>query len=180
MTNLIPPIAEAVIRKEYRLRVFSVWALLLAVVAILSGILLVPTYVLVESQQKALSLQSSSTQVETAKALEADVQITNTLVKKLAIDESEIQFADLITRITETGGTKIELRGFQIVRSTDTKQGMTMQVRGLAVSREALKDFQSRLEAFPEITAVAIPLSDLVRSTDVSFTAMVTFSTDSK
>lgn len=153
------------------MRVITVWALLLTVVILISALLLAPTYVLVEAQRVALSSEGDTTH-ETNAELEKDVRDTNARARALVLPAEEItSYADVIERISKNTTELVVLRGYRVL-TADT--GGQIQIQGIATSRTTLQTFETRLEAMPEVAAVDIPLSDLVRGTEVPFVATLT------
>lgn len=175
MTNLIPPVGQKVIIREYWFRTLSVWAGLLTITILFAGVLLVPTFVLVKAQQQALAGQIANADQEEAKALEEDAAFTNAIATRIRAQEEDISFDEHIGLVSALASTDIQLNAITITRAEKDATKLIMRVEGVAASRGALQTFTSALERMPDVDAVDVPLSDLVRGVDVPFIATISF-----
>lgn len=96
---------------------------------------------------------------------------TTVLTDKFAAPQ-ESGVVDHVARIRSAAVSGITFSGFALQSGVEVP---TMQVTGTAVSRETVQRFVEALRATNGIVSVDSPLSNLVKSTNVSFAITVTF-----
>jgi Tfp pilus assembly protein PilN len=173
MSNLLPKEGVAHVRREYLVRVVSVWAILLACASVSIAVFLFPTYLLVSMRTSQVA-----SEVPALSALDEETRtITNA---RAALAEA----MGVLSVLTEQGGQShthytlsaleqsvvpdVRVEGITL-RSGSDQGGMTLQIKGRAATRAALAAFVSTLEASPHFTSASVPVSDLARATDVDF-----------
>lgn len=176
MINLIPPEAKKTVKYEYWIRVFTVWGFLLSGVCIIAILLLVPSYVLVESEFEALDheVMRKSGSEETYTAAEEQVSIANRVARQLDVSEPRTSASEVLAAINNLERSGIDLRTYEISRVDGSIQ--TVQIVGNAVTREALIDFKEELERSPLFESAAVPISDLARESDLPFSIIISIS----
>lgn len=174
MMNLIPPQGKRSARREYLLRTVSVCAMILGVVILLLAIAHMPTYVLVDAQTDALesTARKESERGEAVKVLEAEVGRTELIIKQLKRTKDLPREIDIVAEIRQHASNGIRLTAFTVdVSGQKTDQ---IQVSGVASTREMLAGFKTALESSPLFEKAEIPISSLVRDTDLPFTVTLT------
>jgi hypothetical protein len=174
MINLLPPEAHARVKREYWVRVFSVWSFLLSVAFFVTALLLTPSYVLLKSELKALELDASTQSDGEEAYLLAEEQIreANEIVKQLDVEEPKVTISEILTTVDRIAREGIELRTYSIAR--EGRSVNTFQVQGTAASREALAAFKTELERDALFESANVPISDLAREEDLPFVITLT------
>ena len=176
MINLLPPEAHSGIKREYWIRVLSVWALLLAGAFFVTALLLAPSYVLVSSELKALKSNTAATNdsEEAYRAAEEKVLAANALVGQLDIPQPKVAISEILDTIERTQSPGITLRTYSIRREGRSINEFHLQ--GVADSREALANFKAELEREALFESADIPISDLARDENLPFVVTLTIS----
>jgi hypothetical protein len=180
MINLLPPHAQSALKKDYWLRVLTVWACLLTGVILGIAALLVPSYMLVESERRAIALQHAFP-AETAEAIafvEDEVKTANAFARELKRWHAARSVSTLIEAMLESVPAGVTLRSYDIVR---TENGIeTMVIVGVAGSRERLIAFQEALQKREEFGDAKIPIEDFVKERDLPFSVRITIADNFK
>jgi hypothetical protein len=165
MTNLIPPDGVRVVRKEYAVRVLSVWAFVLAVAIGLSALMLLPTYVLISEQLRITDAEAAIEDDAHAIAT-SELEEAQAIADRLTVVRDPIAASVIVEHIERALAPEIKLRSLHIAPSgTDS----TVQVVGVAMNRESLQRFIGRLKDDPFFRDASVPVSDLARDVDPPF-----------
>jgi len=173
MINLLPPKARKAAAREYWAHVCTVWGILLSIIALVTFLLLIPSYVLVTSQLTALetAVQEGVGSEESFKAAEEHIRNANLLSSQLNKRDVLVPSHEIIRALEEAASSEIQLNFFKIVRENTTIKNIHIQ--GTASSREALAQFKITLERSPLFETAVVPISDLARETNLPFAITV-------
>lgn len=169
MINLIPPIARKKVAREYWLRVSAVACFAVGTVSLIAGVLLLPTYVLIQLQ---IDVQKSSADTLTDTASSYDVSaaqlINASRQAQLLVERSQSAVVSSYVQTIET----IAGPDIAVIDTEYTKGDVTdaLSVSGQATTRQALVSFRDQLEANPQFEAVDLPISNLIKDRDILFT----------
>lgn len=172
MTNLIPPQGHKTLRREYIARVFSVYAFLLGGVFIALTALVVPTYVLVDTQLASVTLQNGAAlNVDTTyKEAEAEIRRTNEILNQFSAEATPIYPSRILAEIHEIAHEGIAFERFQVKQAPKgSKEKDVITVQGVASSRTALAAFKDALNGSALFEDAVVPISDLARDADLPF-----------
>ncbi len=166
MINLIPYSAKKVVKREYWTRVISVWMFLLTLVSVTFLVELIPLRLLTDLLGKSVSseLSGAISAKEELSNIEKTVTDTNTLIKKLSVKSNEVHYSDYVDLIDELSGDSVQVTEMGFV------SGNKVSLSGVAKDRETLAGFRNSLEASPSFSAVVLPISNLAKDKDISFT----------
>ena len=169
MINLIPPVARKKVKREYWIRVVSVWMILVASALVMISLLKLPVYVLVNKQLDAFSssYESAAENDQQFKLSEELIKDANDISTILSGDEDVYLFSDVITRIGELAGEGIGVNQFTLTR--EEGQVNLVIITGEADTRQRLADFKNDLEADSLFESAALPLSNLAKDVDIPF-----------
>lgn len=170
MINLIPPSARDRVVHEYWSRVLTVWALLLGIAGVVSGCMLFPTYILLSTQYNALQAEADAfaSMESRGGATEVVVREANTLAAALVRIGEKDQLSDILRALDESLNDSIQVTAHVLTRDEEGRVS-TVEVSGIAKTRESLTSFRGSLEAHPQFLRAEIPISDLVRDIDLPF-----------
>ncbi len=173
MTNLIPPDAHRLVKREYWVRVFIVWMMLIGSAALTVIILTVPVFVLIKNQLASYQNQfvQASEERTSFAVLEGIIEKTMNMTKVILSIQTQKHFTDIIEQIESIAGEGIVLQKFELQR--DEVEVHTIVVSGVASSRLVLASFVERLKATPEFSQAELPLSNLAKDKDIPFTITV-------
>ncbi len=170
MVNLIPTNAQKQIKREYRLRVVTVWAVLLASSFVVIAALTVPLYVLVDSQLEASGLEYEQASLDATAMNEAKEKLVhaNETAKLLAQKKTAVPFSNVFDALESLTDSAVSITS--VAYTPDVKEGTPQVViQGVASSRASLADFQTRLESHALFENIVLPLSNLVQDRDITF-----------
>lgn len=180
MINLIPASAKKSLIKEYWVRAVSVWFLLWATTLFLGMFLLVPSYVLIDSQVSAYKDSAASASEKIANYKKVSDELTRS--GKLATimkDNFALDFAsDYVTLFRNLEYSGITISEISIER---TDKGIApIRIAGVATDRQALAAFRDRALEEEQIIAVDLPISNLAKDKDINFEITATIGNQTK
>ena len=175
MSNLLPRDLKARVRREYRLRVASVAAFVVASALGGVAILLAPSFMLVSSKLSLAEAEfdSKDSSMSEAYTTAADkIKRANTFALRLAGGVETISVTSIISELEREAGSGINIRGVVATRAEDGSYAV--ELRGVATTRDELARFIDRLKASSVIASADVPFSDLAKARDADFTASLT------
>jgi len=176
MINLIPPAARRGVLVEYWIRVVSVWCILISISLFTTASLLLPAYVFVNSQVK---VHQQSAEIALQKVADYDAVSVSLIqasqrARKIMDEENLFQISEYVDLFEQLQSDDILVSNIKIGR---VKEGVSsIVVGGIANNRQTLASFRDRLLADTRIEKVDLPISNLARDKDISFTITVTLS----
>lgn len=174
MINLLPPKGKTALRHEYILRVWTIYAVILTGICIAATALLIPTYVLINTQFHGVEgdNEKSAHAREAFAMAKEEITHANDIITQLTKPAHERQISKLITDImTLNAASNITFTTFQVA---EEKNLYTISILGTAPSRGSLAGFKTALEESNQFKTVELPLSDLARDVDLSFAITLT------
>jgi len=174
MINLIPPGAQKQVKREYWLRVFTVWIILIASACVVVAILYVPVYVLVRSQLDAFlqAYTQASVESESFKDSELSVEKANDIAELLSAANKALPFSSVISELEEVSDIhNVTITEFILLREKANLQPIVL--RGTAKSRFDLTSFRDAVEAHELFKSVELPLSNLAKDKDITFSITI-------
>lgn len=181
MINFLPPEAKSAVRREYAIRAVGAWLLLLAVVAAVEIVLLLPTYVLLARQLDALAAEIVRTEdvsaTEAYKTTHAALAKAHTLAGQLHVAHAGPVASKVLDAIQAAETDAVALSGFSYAHTGIAVK--SIQVRGIAATRGALAEFSAALERNPLFARADVPVSDLADDRNLEFTLTIVLAPDS-
>lgn len=174
MINLIPPQAKKGVVREYWLRVVSVWFYTWSA-ALLGGVLImVPAYVLINSQVSVYqeSAKSASAKVANFGDVSKSLTASSLQASKLLTGFRQSLISERISTLRSLEKPGVTISEFAITRTDEAYE--PIQVSGTAENRQALAAFRDRLLALPDVASVDLPISNLAKDRDIQFSLTVT------
>lgn len=174
MANLLPPSAKKAVVTEYWIRVATLWLILAALGLAVVLVLRFPTYVLVQSQLHAFSREYTEAQGRSQVYEDARAAILdgNTLVALLLDDASTTTLSDTIALLDTIAGRDVLLNRIELAQSDGAITAIS--VSGIASTRRALADFSKNVREHPQFEDAELPISNLAKDKDISFSITVT------
>jgi len=175
MINLLPEKAKKDIIFEYWVRVVSVWFFILSVVCAVVSLLLLPSYVLVDSQAKVLAVD-----VDAARAKVAEYDLSalalakaNTQAQMLFELKQVKNFTTVLSELDSLQNSNITISDYEFKRNGLKLN--SVQLFGEAKTRQSLADFRDALLGLPDVAGVNLPIGNLARDRDILFSISITF-----
>lgn len=177
MINLIPPSAKKQIIHEYWLRVISIWFFILTGIFCILASLLLPVYVLINSQ---VAVYAPDAEVAINEAKSYDLSSTQlVLASKEAKLLLQLKEKTRFSELTETL-FKLQNPGITInyLKFQETPTGLApIDISGAATTRQSLANFRENLLQNPIIDTVDLPISNLALDKDIDFNISVKLKT---
>ena len=175
MITLLPETGRSRLRREYRLRLASLAAVMSAGAFVLGAVALLPSYVAAGVSGAALreeaealsgalansSLKSAGESVRSSQALLAAVERTIEVPRASQIVTSLAQ-----ARPAEVTVTRIEY--------SVTEASIAVRFSGVARTRSALLSFRTAVEKVPGVSGTDLPIENLTKASDITFALSVT------
>lgn len=173
MINLIPNEEKKKMEKDFYLRLFTIFFVMLSVSIFVASIAILPAYFLFSTEEdlinKKLALQNNefiSTPDQDTLVIIEDLKIKLSLVENAQKNEntfSEKVINEIILK--KISGIKITEISFQ----NDPQTGKKINVSGRASSREVLLSFRRALEDNIAFSKVDLPISNFVKGSNIKF-----------
>jgi len=175
MINLIPPTAKKKIFLEYWARVATVWLTTASVLVIVGIFLLLPSYVLIDSKIDvyAEGIEELIAEVNEYNNSVAQLIEASNQAKLIIGQEDHREFSAVLSLLENIAGDFVTLTSYEFTRATNHNLSPIV-INGRAGTREALADFREALLADPAIESAFLPLSNLARDRDLTFSITVT------
>lgn len=178
MSNLLPRVMKRDVRREYHVRVATVAGFVVAVAVGSQSLLLLPSYLLVNSKLHAaedkLSAQNASMGDAYGQVV-SDIERANKIVTELSKTEHGAAVTTVLEAIMEEAGNNVRINGV-VIRKPDSET-QNVELRGVAATRDELASFVDRLKQNTLITSAEVPFSDLAQARDAGFTASLVIKT---
>ncbi len=175
MINLIPPAGYTVLKREYLLRISASFFFLMAVILFILTVSLAPTYILTSAQIADYETRINNVEDEAAIFAEAERQVgeAHMVLTQLQTVGHTIHTSDILREIEHIAPTGITFKNFYVsTGALNTAQ--TVQVQGIAPTREILIRFKNVLEDSALFEKAEVPIADLARDVDLPFAITVT------
>lgn len=181
MINFLSPEAKSAVRREYLVRVASMWTLLVSAVAAVTVLLLLPTYALLARELDALAIEVVQTESDAGmqeyKTTRTAFEKAQTLAVQLALATSGPSASEILYEIQKAQTRSIALSGFSYTH-TGTTTAKVVTVRGIAATRAALTEFSAALERSPLFVRAEVPVSNLAEEQNLPFTLTIVLAPD--
>jgi Tfp pilus assembly protein PilN len=169
MTNLLPNSEKHSIQKEYQSRILVVVLCFFIIEILIATGFLLPTYFLAASKEREAAdriavLKKSMLSDDVMRSI---LTTTNQKLKLLNTDEGKPSIQEIFAR---AAGKKVS--GVSILSldyALRSGQGGEVVLQGIAESREELVAFKKGLEQDTLFSEVVLPVSDLAKDHNVSF-----------
>lgn len=167
-TNLLPHEEKRTLWFEETRRMVFLFLVILVFIFLVGVPLLLPSYIPIAIQQNNLRKQlafeeAASKQLRVGETV-VEVQAVRHLLASVRATASEHDRAGkILNQFLEVSGAAV------VVQSLSIKQGGAVQITGLARTRRDLLQFESSLRDGGMLQEISLPLSNIIRETDVSF-----------
>jgi type IV pilus assembly protein PilM len=171
--NVLPEIEKNNIKKEYRKR-FAIVSLLSACsLVFIAIILLTPSYFFSVSKQKIFENRLEEFNIINQGVNYKDldktiIDINNKLVLLSSVNKGYSFYNDILSEILKTKPQGITFNKFLFGQNKD--EGLSLDIRGNAVDRVALRNFKSIIDSNKKIKSSNLPISSFIEKTNLSFT----------
>lgn len=172
MINLLPYKEKKSIERIRFIRFIKTIVAGFAGVFLIAGLLLFPTLITINSRFAIATNQIKSLENEGAIVREVDISSLENRTRVASIklsNKTETQPTEYIESVRGVSPGGISIDRFAVTKEK------TLEVSGIAKSREVLQTFIKNLEAKPEVSKVDSPVSNFIKSTNSLFILTIIF-----
>jgi hypothetical protein len=176
--TLLPKKEMKTLQREYWIRLLVVSIFFISCAVVLGIITLIPSYVYTQVQERQALLHKDellkSRKESGADQVEKSLVESQTIAQKIIEDSDMVAYSDIVQKIISHRSNQILLSGFGLSHGEGTSTPTQIVVQGGAVTREALLNFKKGLDNDTSFTHIDLPLSDLAKSKNITFTVQMT------
>jgi hypothetical protein len=179
LINLLPKERIRAFRREYFVRLGALTLALLALIVIIHGVLLFPSYLALSGARAAKEGELSRATAELANSSGADVNARLASLKSNAdylSGLSDVPTGSAAVRAMLSAprtGIRITALSFTPPSGKGEKDGK-MTVSGVAATREALRAYNLALSSLPFVTSADLPINAYAEEADINFEVTLT------
>lgn len=177
LTNLLPIERQRAFSREYRLRLSVTALILISLLASVSALFLLPTYVFLTKSAVTKSARLANIESVLSSADERTLSAHLTALAnnaKLLISLGRAPSpSEIVREALAVSRPGIKISGFAYEPAATKKPG-TLAVSGVAATRDALRSYQLALQSATFATAAALPVSAFAKDAEIPFTIIVT------
>lgn len=176
MFNLIPDTVKEKILKDYKERRIGVWLFSILIVTGSTLFFLLPTFVHVFFEEKNMQadaeLVKNSLQIKKADDVVGTIKETNEQLRALSLIKNPISPVDTIRKAVEVKNAAIHVTEIEYRESPEGAG--TLLLKGIALKRESLQEFVTKLQAVSGFSEVVLPVSNFAKDKDIEFAISIT------
>jgi hypothetical protein len=171
MLNFLPEQLRKSVKREYLLRVLSIFLGFLFFAGIILIALFVPSQALYLYKDAVVSNELSM--MKSVEAISKDdpvraIRSANDIIKSTDLNIQTVRISDLVLSALKIKGSGVSVTDIS-VSTNDPLSKFVISVGGISKSRDGLISFVKDLKDGGMFSSVDLPVSDLVKSTDVDF-----------
>lgn len=190
MINLLSAYEKNAVRKEYHLRVFTVCTAALSLVLTVLVVSFLPTYLFILSRYQSFLLESQSDETQSrvlqVREKETLIKETNKKIDSLQNSAAFLSVKNVFSEILQNKTPGLAITGFSydsgaVVSRKGKEEAASsprLNIVGKSSDRAVLLAFKDALAQKKEFKTVDLPISSLVKDTDLDFSISVTIATN--
>lgn len=170
--NILPLPQKRKIKREYWMRFSTILFDMIALIVIISIVLLSPSYFLSKTKEDTVKESLESFNKENSELINNDIdKIASDINKKLSIldkGKSSFQVSDEIVKdilLNQVEGISFS----QILFDRQKLDHNVLEIRGIATSRDTLRNFKNILDSNPKYLEVNLPVSNFLERENLNF-----------
>lgn len=176
--TLLPEKEIKKLKKEYRTRLVIFLLFFMSCSVFVGIISLAPGYIYSYTQEKEaldrLAELQVKRQADVAGTIKKELSDTTLMINKIKTVNDSVIYTNIVTKIISQKPSGVSIKSFDIQATGETATSTIVAViQGKALTRESLVSFKERLTSDPLITKVELPVSDLAKSRDISYSIKV-------
>lgn len=181
MRNLLPKDKKKIVDREYLLRAIVVSLWLAFLVCGIGVVLILPSYLLVQSQTSALyarkNLIDQTMVIQKEDVAVEDLKKAQKYIQKLKGATEKSFSRELLNSVIRSAPVDVDLTGFMyksaLVKGKEEGENggkSTLRIKGIASDRSTLILFSDTLRKLDSVSEVNLPVSQLARRENIPFT----------
>lgn len=178
MPRIISPELNKKLKKEYILRFFSAFFVLISIVVVINIVFISSSYLLLSLYEKAYA-NNNSTRIDqfskNQEIINKKIEEVDSLAKKVSVSEGTYHYVKIMQSLKMYAENTVDITGLEIIDEDGTSK---IVLRGNGSTRESVLNFQNAVKQNSFFKDFTIPIEMLAKQKDVYFT--VTFTYDEK
>lgn len=176
--TLLPEKEIKSLKREYRIRLV-IFMLFFVSCSILTGVIaLIPAYYFSYSQEKIslarLAELQNSRQTSGFNDVLKELSASNDLMKQIKSHKETPSYSKLISKIIGYKNSGLTISSFAVTNIENAATTtVSVVIQGKSTTRESLIQFKDMLETDPMISNVELPVSDLAKSKNISYSIKI-------
>lgn len=167
MINLLPQEKKKELRKNYRFRLVIVGSLLFSAVVVSLCVVLGSFYLLMRIEKNDMSQALEAVKADEALIIDKGIiRQTGDKLTILLLSSENVLATEAINSILDNKDDDIKINEISYSTSDTVAK---IKLRGVAGTREKLLEFTRELEDVDKFSEIQSPISDLSKSTDITF-----------
>lgn len=168
MLNILPVEVKKKLAQEYFMRLGILAFLVLSLGGVCMAIALMPAFILAKSEHASLSAFISKVEGNAGEDVFTTVRVTK---EKLSFFSEKSAPPKALTFFSESVAARAG--GISIQGYSYTKGSNKAIIKGIARTRSNLVAYRDAVGKIPSVDSVELPISELAKSTDISFNLSV-------
>lgn len=178
LTNLLPRERVALLTRNYFFRLSTVGVLMLAAIVLINLIMLIPSYLFLESDIAAAkqNLAALDTSLIASRGTEVGARLDRVEVDAayLARLEKQTTAAAALRGVLAEPHPSIAITGISFTAAATQGDDGKMIVSGTAATRDALRRYSVALSSLPFVEKADLPISAYAKDSDIPFSITLT------
>jgi hypothetical protein len=176
--TLLPEKEIKKLRREYRIRL-TIFLLFFMSCSVFVGIIsLMPAYIYSYTQEKEaldkLEELQAKRKSDTIGPIKKELSDNTIVINKIKNINDSVIYSNIVSKIISQKPSGVSIKSFDMQAAGGSATStVTVAIQGKALTRESLVAFKDRLTKDPLITKVELPVSDLAKSRDISYSIKV-------
>ncbi len=171
--TLLPEEEALGLKREYRVRVFIVFAFFISFAIVAGIVFLFPSYLMSSIQERDLAGKLAMAE-KSKEARGVDVAIrklkeSNLILKKIKEENQSVYFSSVIQQIVATRPPTATFNSITISSIVDKQADHEVIIQGKSLTRESLLELKKNFEKDLSFSKVEFPIPDLTRNKDIPF-----------
>jgi len=147
-------------------------------IGISGSVFLMPSYILSSYREAEIKSQIDSVEasLDSAKQPELNQKLVsfNTKIASVSVPADSVELYDVIQKILAIKPAGISVQSILVLNKIVGEGAVTIQVSGVADTRDSLVDFHDTLKADTYYSSVKLPIENLALEMDAPFTLSIT------
>lgn len=185
--TLLPEKEMRTLKREYRTRLVIFLSFFVSIAILIGIVSLAPAYIFSHTEEaeviRSIEALERDRQDRGADIVMQDLKETGDVVKKLKGYNDSVIFSQIVSQVISLKPVSIKINSFNMPSvvpakktsgsSATTTPTLEVIIQGKSPTREDLVAFRDNLEADPLVTSVDLPVSNLAKSRDISFSLKI-------
>ncbi len=172
--TLLPEDEIKILRREYHIRLFITIVFFISSFFVIGILSLIPSYIYTNGVEEKIAQKTSDIEKDRKASgidsIERELINDNKKIKKLISDSTNTaSYFDLVQKVISSKKSGITVYSFNISKGEATTSPIVIVFSGKSPTREALINFKEGLELERNFSKVELPISDLVKNKDLTF-----------